>query len=185
MIVEEERIIKELGFIYLLYALIVFGVKMDIFGAIPQWLTALTAIGALMVAYRSIESQREIARKRAAIDFFTKTETDKHTLDQYRAFQSACEREHLDKKLPLEQFSKTNEYLRIRDYLNVHELMGVGINRDVFDDFVCEDFWSGELRRAYRDTKPLIEWIQKQPDEAYAYVELLKVNNRWQERDQK
>jgi len=182
---KEWRIIRELCIIYLIYALVVLGTKMDILGSIPQWLTAFIAIGALIVALRSIESQREIARKRAAIDFFTRTETDKHTLDQYKEFKKACDKlkEHLENKHPLEEFSKTDSYFQIRDYLNVHELMGVGINREVFDDFVCEDFWSGELYRACRDTEPLIEWIQRQPGEAETYIELLKVNKRWRERD--
>jgi hypothetical protein len=182
---KEKRIFWELCVIYVIYASVVLGAKMDFLGTVPQWLTAVVAVGALGVALRSIESQREIARKRAAIDFFTRTETDKHTLDQYKAFKNACDKlkEHLEGKRPLEDFSKTDEYFQIRDYLNVHELMGVGINREVFDDWVCEDFWSGELYRACRDTGPLIEWIQRQPGEAETYIELLEVNQRWRERD--
>jgi len=182
---KEWRIIKELGFVYVIYALVVLGMKMDIIGTMPQWLTALIAGGALIVALRSIESQREIARKRAAMDFFTRTETDKHTLDQYKAFKTACEKlkQHLENKQLLEDFSKTDEYFQIRDYLNVHELMAVGINRDVFDDSVCENFWSGELYRACRDAGPLIEWIQKQPGENETYTEFVKVNKRWRKRE--
>jgi hypothetical protein len=39
------------------------------FGSVPQWITALIAGGALYAAWQSIKSQREIARKRAAMDF--------------------------------------------------------------------------------------------------------------------
>ncbi len=119
------------------------------------------------------------------MDFFTKTDMDSHTLAQHKSFKKACEKlsKHLGDNKPLEEFCKTDEYVSIRDYLNLHELMGVGINREVFDDLVCEDFWAGELYRAYRDTKPLIEWIQKQPDEAETYIELIRVATRWQARD--
>jgi hypothetical protein len=182
---KELQIVKELDSVYVLYVLVLLGIKMDILGTIPQWVTAAVAFLALIAAYRSIESQREIARKRAAMDFFAKTDMDSHTLAQHKNFKKACKKlsNHLRENKPLEEFSKTDEYDSIRDYLNLHELMGVGINREVFDDFVCEDFWAGELYRAYRDTKPLIEWIQKQPGEAETYVELIKIATRWQARD--
>jgi hypothetical protein len=154
-------------------------------GSVPQWITAGVALAALAIAWLSIQSQREIARKRAAIDFFTKTEMDKHTLDQHKKFKEAVEKlkEHLASKRSLDDFLKMAAYWDIRDYLNLHELMGVGINRDVFDDYVCEDFWAGELRRAHQDTKPLIEHIQKLPGESETYVELCKVRERWGKRE--
>lgn len=185
MTAKELQIIKELGLVYALYALILLGIKMDVLGTIPQWITAAVAFFALVAAYRSIESQREIARKRAAMDFFAKTEMDSHTLKQHKDFKIACDtlKCHLNENKPIDEFSKTEAYRHIRDYLNLHELMGVGINREVFDDFVCEDFWAGELHRAWRDTKPLIEWIQNRPDEAGTYVEFLRVHDRWLSRD--
>jgi hypothetical protein len=73
---KELQIVKELGSVCILYALVLLGIKMDIVGTIPQWITAAVAFLALVAAYRSIESQREIARKRAAMDFFTKTDMD-------------------------------------------------------------------------------------------------------------
>jgi Domain of unknown function (DUF4760) len=182
---KELQTVRELGSLYILYALVSLGVKMDILGTIPQWITAAVAFFALIAAFRSIESQREIARKRAAMDFFVKTDMDSHTLVQHKNFKKACEKlkEHLSVNKPLEEFFGTDEYNSIRDYLNLHELMGVGINRQVLDDSVCEDFWAGELHRAWRDTKPLIEWIQNLPDEAGTYVELVKVYKRWHASD--
>jgi hypothetical protein len=41
-------------------------------GTLPQWLTVVVAIVAVKFARRSILSQRDTARKRAAIDFFLK-----------------------------------------------------------------------------------------------------------------
>ena len=45
-------------------------------GTAAQVTTAVIALGALAVGIQSIEAQREIARKRAAMDFFAKTEMD-------------------------------------------------------------------------------------------------------------
>ncbi len=61
------------------------------------------------------------------------------------------------------KFADTPSYFNIRDYLNLHELMSVGLEKDVFDDDVCFFFWSGELKRAYESTRPLIEYVQMLP----------------------
>src|SRR5258705_13825101 len=58
-------------------------------GTAPQWLTALIAVGALIAAAVSIRSQREIARKRAATDFFLKTEMDHENLESHKRYTSA------------------------------------------------------------------------------------------------
>jgi Domain of unknown function (DUF4760) len=150
-------------------------------GSVPQWGTACIAAGALAVAYHSIQNQKEIARKRAAMDFFAKTEMDRNTLEAHKDFTGAT------KKLKASlvegkmgpSFENSKEYWDIRDYLNLHELMSVGLMQEVFDDHVCFFFWSGELERAYRDTRPLIEYVQALPDQKGTYVELVKVAQRW------
>jgi hypothetical protein len=76
-------------------------------------------------------------------------------------------------------FADTAAYSDIRDYLNSHELMAVGLLNDVFDDDVCFDFWSGELKRAYEDTLPLLNYVQSQPYGKNTYVELAKIAKRW------
>ena len=153
-------------------------------GSVPQWGTALIAGGALYVGYKSIQSQREIARKRAAMDFFAKTEMDRNTLDAHKDFTKAMEKlkaSLIDGKMSA-SFENSDEYWDIRDYLNLHELMSVGIMQEVFDDHVCYFFWSGELERAYRDTRHLIEYVQALPDQKGTYVELVKVARRWAEK---
>ncbi|WGD51249.1 DUF4760 domain-containing protein [Bradyrhizobium sp. CB1650] len=131
-------------------------------GTVPQWLTALIAGGALIAAMVSISSQREIARKRAAMDFFAKTEMDRDTLASHKKFTDAVAvlDTHLKAGKPCADFVSTPEYWHIREYLNLHELMAVGVKNDVFDDHVCFNFWSRELGDAYRRTKQLIEYIQ-------------------------
>jgi hypothetical protein len=154
---------------------------MSFYGTAPQWVTAAVALGALYAAYQSIKNQQEIARKRAAMDFFIKTEMDRSTLEAHKSFTAAVGalQAHLEKGRELSEFANTDSYWAIRDYLNLHELMGVGINQGVFDDNVCFDFWSGELEKAYNQTRPLIEYIQRLPDWKNSYIELEKVNNRW------
>src|SRR6201999_4321920 len=106
------------------------GSKMIDWGTVPQWLTALIAGGALIAASVSIGSQREIARKRAATDFFLKTEMDHETLESHKRYTKALAKLasslNSNGEMP-NSFEGTDDYWAIRDYLNLHELMAVGI----------------------------------------------------------
>jgi hypothetical protein len=154
-------------------------------GSAPQWITAGIAGGALWAANKSINSQREIARKRAAMDFFVKTEMDQDTLKSHKRFNDAVDKliSHLASGDPCAGFVATPEYWHIRDYLNLHELMAVGLNTQVYDDDVCFAFWSRELEQAYEKTLPLIQHIQNMPDEKDTYTELVKVTEGWLKKD--
>lgn len=151
-------------------------------GTVPQWLTAFIAGGALIAAAVSIKSQREIARKRAATDFFLKTEMDREALDSHKRYTAAVDKLKAVVTASGEMqgsFASSDDYWAIRDYLNFHELMAVGLLNGVFDNDVCFDFWSGELRRAFENTLPLIKYVQSRPHSENTYVELTKVAKRW------
>lgn len=154
-------------------------------GTVPQWLTALVACGALIAATASIRSQRDIARKRAATDFFLKTEMDHETLESHKRYTKALAA--LASSLGGDgemksSFEGTDEYWGIRDYLNLHELMAVGILKNVFDDHVCHDFWAGEMRRAYQSAMPLIKYVQARPGQSGTYTEMIKVAEDWEDK---
>ena len=154
-------------------------------GNAPQWVAVLIAVGALVTAIVSINTQKKIARKRAATDFFLKTEMDRETLESHKNFTEAVDELKMIVTSSGEMqsvFANTKEYWAIRDYLNLHELMAVGLLKGVFDNDVCFDFWSGELVQAYEDTLPLINYVQKQKNGQNAYSELAKIAKRWQER---
>jgi hypothetical protein len=154
-------------------------------GTLPQWITALIAACALAAAVISIKSQREIARKRAATDFFVKTEMDRDTLASHKKFLDAMEtlQRFLVAGKSYDDFSRDDAYLHLRDYLNLQELMAVGILNEVFDEDVCYFFWSGEMERTYRRTKKFVLYVQALPGEQDTYVELVKVAKRWMKRD--
>jgi len=153
-------------------------------GNAPQWVAVLIAVGALVTAIVSISTQKKIARKRAATDFFLKTEMDRETLESNKKYTDAVEKLKMivtDSGEMQNSFANSNEYWAIRDYLNLHELMSVGLLNGVFDNTVCYDFWSGELVQAYEDTLPLIKYVQKQKNGENAYSELTKIAKRWQD----
>jgi len=151
-------------------------------GTVPQWLTAGVAGGALIAAIFSIRSQREIARKRAATDFFLKTEMDRDALESHKRYTAAIDKLKMIVTATGEMqnsFANSDEYWAIRDYLNLHELMAVGLLKGVFDDDVCFDFWSGELKRAHENSLPLIKYVQGLPHGKGTYIELGKIAKRW------
>jgi hypothetical protein len=139
--------------------------------------TAAVAVLALLVAWVSIHVQRGVARRRAAIDFFAKTEMDEKMLLAYRKFIDGVE--ELKKATSIEEFSKTGSYTDIRTYLNVHELMAVGIHNKIFNQRICYEFWSDELERAYRETKPLITYVRSHPGCGETYTDLIRLHERW------
>src|SRR6266566_3558635 len=154
-------------------------------GNAPQWVAVLIAVGALVTAIVSINTQKKIARKRAATDFFLKTEMDRETLESHKRFTEAIDSLKMivtDKGEMQNSFANSEGYWAIRDYLNLHELMAVGLLNGIFDDDVCFDFWSGELVRAYEDSLPLLKYVQKQKHGENMYAELTKIAKRWNKR---
>jgi hypothetical protein len=139
--------------------------------------TASIALGALLIAMISISTQKAVARKRAAIDVFFKTEMDKEMLAAYGGYAAALR--NLEKVTSIEDFSRTSEYQSIRTYLDVNELISIGINRKVFDQRVCYGFWRTILATACRDAAKVIDHARNQPNGEHTYDQLLRVNDRW------
>ena len=151
-------------------------------GTVPQWATVLIALCALVAAIVSIGTQKAIARKRAAIDFFTKTEMDSALIQSHEKYVEAIDKLKMivtDKGEMQSSFANTPEYWAIRNYLNLHELMAVGILKGVFDEDVCYDFWSGELVIAHMNALPLIKYVQGLKNSLHVYSEMEKVAKRW------
>jgi len=154
-------------------------------GSVPQWLTTVVAVCALVAAIVSIKTQKGIARKRAAIDFFLKTEMDADTKKSHDDFRKAIDPLRMivtDKGEMQNSFANTDHYWAIRNYLNLHELLAVGVLKEVFDEEVCYDFWSGELVLAYIDALPFIKYVQAQKNSRNVYAELGKLAERWKKR---
>jgi hypothetical protein len=151
-------------------------------------IAATTAIIAGCIALAAIRTQKSIARKRGAIDFFLKTDMDKAMIDAHALFESAviAFAEHLrDQNNTVETFCKTPEYKNVRAYLNIHELVAVGVKNKVFDETVCYNFWSDALIQHSREADRLIKhWSEKEGGEA-SYLELRKLNVKWKKRTER
>jgi hypothetical protein len=151
--------------------------------------TALIALGALVTAIVAISTQTRVARRRAAIDFFLKTDLDQNMLDAHRDFEAVVKKlkVHLTAGGTVEAFEAADEvvYRHIWKYLNVHELVAVGIKNKVFDSDVCYNFWSDVLVRHAQETKGVIDHEIKSENSPAAFLELRELSVRWNKRTQK
>jgi hypothetical protein len=73
-------------------------------------------------------------------------------------------------------------YLSIRKYLNVHELVAVGIREEVLDPDVCYSYWGDTLTSNYGDAKPVLDFLSKRDKNKYTYSDLHELNAVWSER---
>jgi hypothetical protein len=146
-------------------------------GTVPQWITAV-GVG---IAIWGIWSQRSIARKRAAIDVFIKTEMDEKMTEAYDKFHAGLDKMRNAKSV--EEFCTAEalrpDYLAIRKYLNVHELVSVGIRKKVLDETVCNAYWADALTNGYRDAKPVLDYVRNRPRNKYTYSDLEQMNSKW------
>jgi hypothetical protein len=115
--------------------------------------TATIAFGAAVIAAFAIRAQRDIARRRAAIDFFLKTETDEKLIKMYNTF---CDLNTLHKAVTSQAAydnfkNKKTEFEETRAFLNILELIAVGVNQKAFSDRVSYDYWGDVLMDGWED----------------------------------
>ena len=139
--------------------------------------TALIALGALATAIIAIITQTRVARRRAAIDFFLKTDLDHNMLEAHRDFRTAVKalKLHLAAGQTVKSFEETQEqtYRHILKYLNIHELVAVGIKNRVFDCNVCFNFWGDVLVQHANETAAVIDYeIESEGTPSAAFLEL-------------
>jgi hypothetical protein len=153
------------------------------FGTIPQWVTAGIAATAGWLAYTSLQSQRVIARRRAAFDMFLKTETDEKMLtafDKFHAGIQAMRKASSAEAFCTSEDKETREhYFCIRKYLNIHELIAVGLREEVLDADVCYFYWGDTLTNHYSDAKPVLDFLAKREKNKYTYADLHALNTKW------
>jgi hypothetical protein len=151
-------------------------------------ITVAVAVVAGVIALYSIHVTRSVARKRAAIDFFLKTDMDAGMLASHLAFEDAVLnlKQHLLDGKSIEKFCEGGKvYKDIRAYLNIHELVAVGIKNKVFDGDVCYNYWSDALVRQTDLTYQLIEHESSAEGGEASYLELRKLSIEWKKRTSK
>lgn len=146
--------------------------------------TASVALIASIVAMRAIRVQRSIAKNRAAVDFFIKTEMDQPMLTAHAKYEAAALvlAAHTGNSGLMAQFEASDDYSHVRSYLNIHELLAVGIRKGVIDEDVAYHFWADTLIRHCNECDLLIKRLRQRPAHGAAYLELTSLYGRWRAR---
>jgi len=145
--------------------------------------TAIIALLAALIAVISILDQRNIARRRTAIDFFLKTQMDATGIELYNDFRRIAP--GIAAITSMESFVATPEHSRVRSFLNVCELIAVGINERVFSEEVAYAYWGDVLPWSYQAAEPLIQYVRQRQGEGTpsTYRDLERVAKDWAERN--
>jgi Domain of unknown function (DUF4760) len=145
--------------------------------------TAVIALLAALIAVVSILNQRSIARRRAAIDFFLKTQMDATGIELYNDFRRIAP--GLAAITSMESFVATPEHSRVRSFLNVCELISVAINENVFSERVSYAYWGDVLPWSFQAAQPLIQYVRQRQGEGTpsTYRDLERLAKLWGERN--
>ena len=100
--------------------------------------TALIVLIAAIIAFGSMWVQMHIARRRASIDFFLKAEMDTTVIDLYNKFKANAP---LIAFVPDPSDLTRSDYNDARAFLNICELIAVGVNKGAFSKSVSEAYW--------------------------------------------
>jgi uncharacterized protein DUF4760 len=146
--------------------------------------TALIVLIAAIMALGAMWVQMHIARRRASIDFFVKAEMDKRVIDLHNKFKANVP---LIAFVPDPSNLTRSDYNDVRAFLNICELIAVGVNKGAFSKSVSEAYWGDVIPDAYQTSKQLINNIRTIPGEGsrYTYVNLEKLAKRWAKRTKK
>jgi hypothetical protein len=152
-------------------------------GSIAPVITAIIALCAAWIAWRAIQAQRDIARRRAAIDFFLKTETDEKLIALYARFlELNPDHQLITTSEAYESFKlRQQDFKDTRSFLNLLELIAVGVNHQAFSNAISYDYWADVLIDGWEDCSSLISFIRADKGEGYpeTYCEIEKLHARW------
>jgi hypothetical protein len=76
-------------------------------------------------------------------------------------------------------FYQTEHYEPVRAYLNILELMAVGVHYNTFDQRICYIYWGDFIKRTVTDCRPLLVYISGLPTGSLSFRDLIKLEKRW------
>jgi hypothetical protein len=114
------------------------------------------------------------------VDFFLKTETEDKLIDRYEKFKELKPQLGAIKTLTdYENFKKKkDECKEVRAFLNLLELIAVGVNQKAFSDIVSYDYWGDVLLSGWEASRGFIGFYRKDAtddgtSETYKELEIL------------
>lgn len=142
--------------------------------------TAIIALIAATIALIALFIQRDTAKRRAAIDFFLKTEMDNDLIDAYNYFNDLVP--EIAAIISRPTLSKRdNDYKRLIKWLNICELIAVGVNLGAFSERVAYAYWGYVLPDAFQEGWLFIQHVRTTPDLGgpETFADLQRLCRKW------
>jgi hypothetical protein len=142
--------------------------------------TAVIALLAAVIALIALFIQRDTARRRAAIDFFLKTEMDNDLIDAYNDFNDLAPQIAAIISRPTLS-KRDDDYKKLIKWLNICELIAVGVNLGAFSERVSYDYWGYILPDALQEGWLFIQHVRNTPDLGgpETFSDLQKLCHKW------
>jgi len=147
---------------------------------VPSWLqflvdhqltqpTATVIVGALAAIFAAIAivTNRWATRMRATLDLLERLETHEYYQKRYRAFRKVRLETHGIHKIIIEISTGTEDTERglCLDFLNVYELIALGIRKGILDEHFYRQAYESTLLRDWEAAKPLIDDCRNPADQ--------------------
>jgi hypothetical protein len=142
--------------------------------------TALIALAAFSLAWRTLRVNRRIARERAAIDFATKMISDKAVLELRRDLGETVAK--FMKAGPSQAQDVRADFHNILCAINLFETMATGVNTGALDEDVCYRALATELFDMIKGTEAFRARLEGHPSAEQAGVEMEQLYARWRKR---
>ena len=120
----------------------------------------VAATGAF-IAWRALLANREMARKRATLDYIERSESTEYYQKRYSAFRDArnASSDLSDLFDPKNDALKTQRRL-VLDFFNHYELIASGIKFGILDEKIYKSYMRSTVVRDWRAGQPLVEHIR-------------------------
>lgn len=150
----------------------------------------VSVIVAGLSVYRQNKHAELVAKRRAALDFWSRLLVDpQHNrnisiLKELKNEELLYDRNYLKKLMEQNTERHKLEHDSLRELLNTYELLATSINMKVIDDEFSYRLASPQVTTHWKWAKPFIDYTQERFDRTDIYNELESVIRTWQERRQ-
>ncbi len=147
-----------------------------------QWLSSLAilfsaAVGGC-IAWLAVNTNREMARKRATLDVILKSESDEYFERIYAVFLSEKKRSSgLEALLQSESDSERKAKMEVDNLLNHYELIAISIHQNILDGDFYKEWMRSTYIRHYKESAAYIAGTRENHPKAYICFQ--KLAEKW------
>jgi Domain of unknown function (DUF4760) len=144
-----------------------------------QILAPILVLLSVYLASKAIENQKQLQKKKSAIDFFLKTQTDGRMLDLRREFVKAIDKMNKSSSIQYFHENHRDEFDKIVEQLNQNELIATAIAESVMDDNFSKRYWHGTLKRDVERSLPLVNFLREKDKRPKIFEDAEALVSRW------